>query len=543
LTRTAALKGAAALACVLLALALGARDLDVPGVYYDEVIQAEPALWFLRGEASPPEVPGARSTPLFGRPFPVMTQPYMGALKSQLLIPLFALAEPDVATLRLATLAVALAGLACAMAATALAFDAAAALMLGLLLATDPSFLFTARHDWGSFALGLLLRSAAALALLSGWRARSWPRCFAGGLCAGLAVYNKIDAGVAIAAAAAAWLLVLPQPWHALRERRAAVFAAGAGLLLGAVTMLWRALPALALTRVAVRASASATGEWSEKWSALAATLDGSYFVRLMRAGGTFTDMAAIEGAPATPFPWLLAAAWVGLAIWLVVERRRGRHWPAHGFVVLAALFTLAAILLTPRAVRIHHFLNAWPLPQLVVAVALRELWRRATPRVAARAAVVLALAIAVAGALRAHHLTLAEMRATGGKGLWSDALTPLAPSFAGVRVVSLDWGFAGPLRFTDARLDVEEPIWRLRGQRPIAIEGDASQVYLLHEPGYAVFPFGERLLTALTALPPGAATVERHVDRAGDTAFLSLRFARPHRLVYRGRRFEVELR
>src|SRR5262245_5191223 len=123
---------AAVLVCVALAFALGARNLDVPGLYYDEVIQVEPALWFLRADPDPPEIPGALSVALFGRRFPVMTQPYMGALKSQLLVPVFALVRPDVATLRLATLAVGVAGLACAMAASALAFDAGVALLLGL---------------------------------------------------------------------------------------------------------------------------------------------------------------------------------------------------------------------------------------------------------------------------------------------------------------------------------------------------------------------------------------------------------------------------
>jgi hypothetical protein len=535
------------LACAALAVALGAHDLDVPGLYYDEVIQVEPALWFLRADPTPPEVPGARSLPLFGRRYPLMTQPYMGALKSQLLIPFFAVAEPDVSTLRLATFAVAVAGLVCAMAAAARAFDPATALILGLLLATDPAFLFIGRHDWGSFSLGLLLRSATALLLLSAWRSGSTARFFAGGLCAGLAVYNKIDAGMAVAAAAAAWLVATPQAWRALREHRTGVAYGIAGVALGAVALVVRSGPALALTASALGRSLgnAASGEWAEKWSALLATLDGSYFARLMQVGGSFERMAAVADAPSTLFPLLFAASWLGLALWLLQERRHERRHPAHAFVLLAALLTIAGMLLTPRAVRIHHHLNAWPLPQLVVAVALRELWRRAQPpAVVARGCVVAALALVLAGALHATRATFAEVRATGGKGLWSGALTPLAPSLEGARVVCLDWGFAGQLRFTDPRLDVEEPIWTLRRPRqPVAMEGNARQVYLLHEPPYAVFPFGERFLAALTALPPGSASIERHAGRSGDTDFLAVRFARPHRLVYRDRRFEVELR
>jgi hypothetical protein len=317
-------------------------------------------------------------------------------------------------------------------------------------------------------------------------------------------------------------------------------------VLLGAIALVLRSGPALALTASALGRSLGdgSRGEWAEKWSALLTTLDGSYFARLMQVGGAFDRMAAVEGAPSTLFPLLFAASWLGLALWLWRERRAERRHPAHAFALLAALLTIAGMLATPRAVRIHHSLNAWPLPQLVVAIALRELWRRATPRAAARAGVVAALALVLAGALHATHATFMELRATGGKGLWSGALTPLAASLEGVRVVCLDWGFAGPLRFTDPQLDVEEPLWALRRPRqPLAMQGDASQVYLLHEPRYAVFPFGERLLAALTALPPGSASIERHAGRSGDTDFLAVRFARPHRLVYRDRRFEVELR
>lgn len=542
--RSAAQLVVGTLACAAVALGVAARDLESPGLYYDEVIQAEPALWFLRAEPSPPEVPGALSLRWLGRPFPLMTQPYMGALKSQVLVPVLAATGPDLRSVRLATLAIALLGLGCAMAWVRAAFDGPTALCLGALLAVDPSFLFTSRHDWGSFALGFLLRSAAALLLLSGWRRRSAVRLFAGGACAGLAVYNKIDAAVPLAAAGAALWLAAP-PWRReLPSRRPSLAAALAGLLLAASPMLWRAWFVLAMARMATRASAATNGEWGQKWSALRATLDGSYFARLMEVGGAFERMAAVADAPSTIFPLLFALSAAGLAIWLVRERRRGRALPAQTFALFASLLTLGGVLLTPHAVRIHHFLNAWPLPQLVVAVALREAWRRTgRGRRAAQALLALVFAAALLSALRVDRLTLESMRVTGGKGLWSDALERAAPGLSGAQLVCLDWGFAGPLRFLDSELRVDEPIWWMRGRRPVALEGDAHSIYLLHERPYAVFPFGAALLDAIAGLDPGQVTLERYADRAGDTAFVSVRFAGPHRLVYRGGRFEVQLR
>ncbi|HVN36947.1 MAG TPA: glycosyltransferase family 39 protein [Myxococcota bacterium] len=533
----------AALACAALALAIAARDLASPGLYYDEVIQAEPALWFLRGDLAPPEVPGASHVMLLGHPFPLFTQPYMGALKSQVLVPVLALAGPDVRALRFATLAAAVAGLVLAMAATRMAFDLPTAALLGALLAVDPSFLFTSRHDWGSFALGFVLRNAAALALLTGWRARSRLALFAGGACAGLAVYNKIDAAIPIAAAAAALALASPPLRRELAARRDAWIAALAGALLAASPVLVHALSVLAMARVTARGAVSGAGEWTEKWHAHLAALDGSYFARLLHAGGSFTQMGDVVGAPATFFPALFAVSGAGLALWLARERR-GTVWAAQRFAVLAALFTQAGMLLLPHAVRIHHVLNVWPLPQLVVAVAVREAWRRAgAASVALRGALALGFVAALAAAVRIDVQTLDFMRATGGKGLWSDALERLAPELSGARLVALDWGFAGPLRFADPSLRVDEPIWGMRGRHPSALEGDDTSVYLLHERPLAVFPFGAALLDAVAALPVGSARVEPHLDRDGDTAFVTLRFAGPHRLLYRGGRFEVQLR
>jgi hypothetical protein len=133
-------------------------------------------------------------------------------------------------------------------------------------------------------------------------------------------------------------------------------------------------------------------------------------------------------------------------------------------------------------------------------------------------------------------------MRTTGGRGLWSDAVLRLAPEFAGRRIVCLDWGFAVPLRVANPALTVDEPIWRLRGGGRHSLAGDEQTVYLLHEPPYAVFPFGPLLLDAAKQAPTGAVRVQRHPDRAGDTAFVSVRFSGPHRLHYGGGKLVVKL-
>jgi hypothetical protein len=74
-----------------------------------------------------------------------------------------------------------------------------------------------------------------------------------------------------------------------------------------------------------------------------------------------------------------------------------------------------------------------------------------------------------------------------------------------------------------------------------VQFEGTPQTVYLAQDPRYRVFDFGQELLASAARLPEGSTSLRAHRDRSGDTAFLSLRIARPHRLVYRGR-LEVEL-
>ena len=49
-----------------------------------------------------------------------------------------------------------------------------AALLTGLLLASDPSFIFVTRHDWGSVALALMCRGAGLWLLSAGWGKTAW---------------------------------------------------------------------------------------------------------------------------------------------------------------------------------------------------------------------------------------------------------------------------------------------------------------------------------------------------------------------------------
>jgi hypothetical protein len=526
------------LGCAL-ALAAGSPGLDLPGLYYDEVIQAEPALAFLRGEP-PPRIPGLRALP-GPSGFPWMTQPYMGALKSQLLVAVFALFEPSAVSLRATTLALGIAGLAAWTLFAARALGAMAAGIAALLLASDPSFLFIARHDWGSFSLGLLLRGSALIGLYAAFRGGSRAAGLVGGACLGLGLYNKVDFAAFLLAGVLALVLVARVECRALlAERPRWLLAAGLGFALG-VAPLALALPDVVRSTVAFGgASAGLGGELGAKLVLTHQVLDGSYFHRLMLTGGDFLALEHARGAARSPGAVAFVLALVALA---VASRRAGAISRPRAVALLLAGTCLCflALLLLPRAIRIHHTLNAWPLPQLVIAAALAELTRRGD---AARGAALALVLVLVAANLRvdgAIHETLAE---TQGRGRWSRAIVALAEAPAPGPIVALDWGFAGPLHFTQPELEIEEPIWALRRPRPaqqgLALAGTPEHRYLAFEPQHAVFPFGAAFLQAVAALPDDRVDVVQHHDASGEPLFREVRFHTPHRLIHRADRFEV---
>jgi hypothetical protein len=288
----------------------------------------------------------------------------------------------------------------------------------------------------------------------------------------------------------------------------------------------------------------------AEKLHAWLTLLDGSHFHRLMLAGGSFERLAEVEGAASSAFLWIFAAAFVGLSARCARAAQAGRLDRGELFVLLATLFVGAALLFTPRAARIHHVMNVQPFPQLVVALALARLWEarpRTLPAWGPRTLAAATLALALAGSLRIDLTVLDFLHETGGRGRWSGALAAFSRELpADTKVVSLDWGFHAPLRFLRPGLDLSEPVWSMAAAGAagpgFALAGDADAVYLVQAPGYEVFQVGGALLTAVSRLPLGAAAVREYRDGGGETAFLSIRFARPHELVYRGT-FEVKLR
>jgi hypothetical protein len=545
--------GAAWLALALVVFAVAAPRTGAPGLYYDEAFLGQQAKDFFepgRGAAHPGST---REVELLGRPFPLRNAVYLGSLKSQLLIPAFALFGTDVAVLRLATLATSLVALLLTMLGARRALGAPVAIVGGVLVASDPAWWFLSLHEWGPFTTLFLCRAAGLVLLAAGWSRRRSLLVAAGGACLGLGVYARADFLVILVGVALAFALVRPDlVREALRERRGHVAVLAAGLALGAAPMLVSAADLFATSASPVLGR---RGDLAEKLRVLWSLLDGSHFHRLMQVGGRFDRMFQLA-APAGLFGAALLAA-LGLAAARVVVRwRRAAPLEAPDFLLLATVFIGAGTLLLPGAVRAHHLMNAFPFPHLLVAEIGVRAWRSnphaGATRLAAWAALALAGLVIVLPNLALVRGTYALVEATGGRGRWTDALREPAAELEadpGRRGVSLDWGFHEPLLFLTRRAKLVEPVWGIREAVRAAgawrLPGNAGDVYFVNDREYDLFGFGPGFLAAARAVAgrdPAALEVRAHHDRAGDVAFHTVRFAVDHEITY-VRSFRIELR
>jgi hypothetical protein len=548
-------------AVVLLWLALAAAvfaaaapRVDRPGLYYDEAFMGQQARDFFQPERAARHAASVREVRLFGRPFPLRNAVYLGSLKSQLLIPSFALFGATPRVLRLTSLAFGLVGLLFAMLWARRLLGAPAACVAGLLLASDPSWTFFSLYEWGPFTTGLVCRTAGFWCLTRGWSERRSGALVAGGLLLGLGIYNRADFAVILVASAGALVVAAPGVLRealADRSRRPALVGAGVALVAGAAPML---LSLADLLTTSASHAIQQRGGVGEKLRVLWSVLEGSRFYRVIDAGGLFDRMFDAPAPRSGLGLAAIAAAPVAFVSWLRRGRARDDLDRVSLFLLVAAFATGLGMLAVPGAVRAHHLLNLMPFPHLLVAAAGAQLWRGVGSRSAlVRGGLALALAAILAGNVLVVARTFDLIERTGGRGRWSDALTAVAREVEAegtTRVVSLDWGFHEPLLFLTRRAELLQPIWRI----PVAVrtrgewryEGGPRDLYLVHPAEYDLFGNGPPFLRAAERLAerePDAVEIRRYTDREGGLAFLSVRFARPHLLVRRRSGFRIHWR
>lgn len=499
---------------------LARQNLSVPGLYYDEAVFAGMAKDFVTGHVHGQHMPDHQVITLAGRPFPLFVQTYLGALKSWMLIPAFSSFGPSVAVLRAANLFWQLIALLFLMLGAWRWLGLTTAMIAGLLLAFDPTFLFLSVLDWGVAVPSFLCRCACFYFAISWIRNRKLRDALFVGLFAGLGFFNKADFAVfLIAVGIAALFCYRPQLVVAIREHSSAAALACFGFVLGGGPMLLK-IPRM-LTLTISGPHPNAPGELTTKFKTMLSMYDGSHFYRLMNVGGVFERMYDGAAGPKTAIGIALLVACVlflGSAYLKKVARTR-----AIVFLIVAALLITLGVFLLPDAVRIHHAVLVFPVPQLIVAALVIRAWNSTT---AIRTIAVLLVAIVCLSGLRSIVATQELIRQTGGRGRWSESSDKFCRENrdrSDLTIVSLDWGFNEQLMFLTDGPQLAEPFWEFNQTLP-ALPPNPNYIYLAHPPEYSVLKYDVAYLNQLQQ-SGGNAEITPYFDRQNAVAFYTIRF------------------
>jgi len=404
-----------------------------------------------------------------------------------------------------------------------------AALFAGPLLGLDPAYFFMTVHDWGSGALSFICRFAGFGLLFLWWQRRKWRHFFLATLFFGLGFFNKVDFIVILLGCGLALLLTYrKEVVSAIEAGPGRVALGGLGFLLVAVPMM--ALRAGLILRH-VRTAPTETGLVEKVGTALA-MYDGSYFWRLMNAGGLFNKMFEVSSPVWSPF----GLAFLLASTFLIVEGFR--HFRTDSgcrllaFLLLSALFETAGVLLLPGANRLHHALLVYPFPQLIITAALLRLWGRrpatTTGNSIRRVLVGGAGLMLIAGHLFAIQKTGRLIQETGGRGLWSNALDEFCNDTKGqtdLTIVSLDWGFSEQLLFLTDGPRLSEFYWRPALGERLQPTLSPDTIYLIHPPKYTVYPSAKQIMKYLQLTDTQKSIIRTYRDKENQVAFYTIRF------------------
>ncbi|HEY5345544.1 MAG TPA: glycosyltransferase family 39 protein, partial [Verrucomicrobiae bacterium] len=502
------------------------------GYNYDEGIFAGMAKDFTTGNVHGYHMPGYGTVKLWNAPFPLWIQPYLGAVKSWQLIPLFTFFEPSVFIARMSNLAWTLVGLLFFMLWVWKLFGLTEAIAGGLLLALDPSFFFLGLLDWGSFVPSFVCRCAGFFFVLLAWRNQKIRYVFLAGAAFGLGFFNKVDFGVVLFGATLAAACAYAKPiLISVRAKPKLVAIAALGFFIGCGPMTVM-FPRVFKFALANNASAN-PGEFSEKLHALTAMYDGTYFYRMLDVGGLFNKMASVAPPFWTPLGIVFIAAFIVLLVQVFRARARDEDRRVRIFLLLAAVLTTLGVFMLPRAVRIYHAVLALPFAHLIIVVAGVSLWRKfsetGSKKTFARGIIIFIFTALLATQIFAVAKTEQLIFKTHGRGWWSDAQDKFAATVkdrSDLTLVSLDWGFHESLLFLTDKPTLVEPFWHLTGTDPALLPQGTNFIYLVHPPEYSLSPFGATFLDF--ARTNSRAKITDWRDREGKIVFYTVQFTAP---------------
>jgi hypothetical protein len=473
----------------------GMARLDLPGPYPDEVLQAAPAAAVAAGvlRTSPLEGPAIINETLVVNHhiFPFVMISYLGPVKTYVLAVVFWVFGANVPVMRITTLAIGFVSICYLYLFARTAMDRIAAEVATVLVGSDPSFLVSARDDWGPIVIGFALKMVGMYFLARWWRnpqSRAAP--FIAGLSLGLGLSHKADFAWFLLAAAPIGLVLyrllprlvslrglaailgfeigsLPLLYYNAVTGWKTWVGAGTGFMDGLRPFLVAGSPFDGLIRYLVALTSS-------RGNVLLRVFDGNAVIALIVGQDSSSRWSTLAQTKIAVEAGLILATLLLTVVVLARFRKISLVRPLVALVVTSVGIFLQ-ILLTPAATGPHHSIAVYPFPQIAIGFGftllvtlsrqspdalVRSIGQRfSRPSHALLISKVRFIAMAIPAAAVAFivlvniyqliHFQTWLVR-TGGAGFWSDGIYDAA-AFIEMRhpheyVETIDWGIRDQL-------------------------------------------------------------------------------------------------
>lgn len=447
---------------------------------------------------------------------PLMLMTYIGAVKAYLYAPLFKLFSPSALIVRLPAILLGLVALIFTYKLVFRLFGDKTAALTALLLATDPSYIFSTRMDWGPVALMMFFKMGSLYLFYEYSRTSRKTLLALGALFLGLGLYDKTNFIWYCLALPAALVPVWQNKWNRLLTSRA-IYIFLFFFLLGCWPLLLYNFIARGQTFSGqMQPFGNILQSIQFKLQVLAGTLSSTNPYSFFNAGdpigsvfagnstGWLADrmphlLISLIDFRATLLPEVFAAAL--LVICMLLFKRGLPKMRAAVFFCLIFVFILGLIFISYRATGPHHVIMLYPFPHIIIAYAVISLFEtNSKPGVGKYAAACISVLLIISQVVVSAKYMQSFIR-DGGKGWWSDAIYDLADYTQennGSKYMLMDWGFNSQLLlFSHGKINKEESVWlMLEEDKEIQAVEDLHQkilsgndlIFVFHTPQYTMF-------------------------------------------------------
>ena len=458
---------------------------------------------------------------------PVMLMTYIGAIKAYIYMPILMLFSPSPLVVRAPTIVLGLITLIITYKLIFRLFGKQTALLAVLLLATDPSYIFSIRMDWGPVALMLFFKMGSLYLFYEYSRTSRLTLLALGAFFLGLGLYDKTNFIWYCFALPVAVLPIWQKKWNILvTVRNIAIFLSF--FLLGCWPLVLYNISAHGQTFSGqMQPFENVLQSIQYKTQVLAGTLSGkdpySFFNAGDQIGSFFLKNNAILGEH--PFLKMListmdfratflpeAFAISILIICLLLYKRGISKMRAILFFCLMFVLILGQIYISYRATGPHHVIMLYPFPHIIIAytvVSLISTGSTTKNRIYKYVgyASMYATILLIISQLVVTAKYLQAFIDVGGKGWWSDAIYSLSSytqQNASPKYMLMDWGFNMQLLLlSHGDIKKEEIAWQLLDEskenqmvddlyQKVLHEGDL--IFVFHTPQYTMLSQPKRV-------------------------------------------------